>query len=420
MSDFNAEAQAEAHRDQAAWAAALTRLPGMGPATLVSILREHQPREAWELVCEGRLRRRSRADGGQPAGVSQSLSLFAAGDDQGREGDDGRAWEKAASRIEVTGWWDRAARRGVQVTWFGEEDYPEALVQDPNPPGVLFWRGSLARLTFPRVAIVGTRNATPDGRAIAFEMARDLTEAGVCVVSGLALGIDGAAHHGALEGLTHEVDAGSAGRPAPPIGVAASGVDVPYPKQHASLWERVCQAGAVISETPPGQPAQAWRFPTRNRIIAGLSVMVVVVESHSKGGSLITAEAALERGVEVRVVPGPVRSPASEGSNQLLYDGPGPVRCARDVLDALGILLPDSSGGGSASAGTRRNSVELSSEEKAIVDAVGWRPSSLGQVVGRSGLAVGRTATILDALEARGVLGREGAWWVRVAHGAGT
>jgi DNA processing protein len=406
------DSSAEADRDQDAWAAALTRLPGMGPATLVSILREHEPREAWELVCEGRLRRRSRADG-----VSESLSLFGAGDLLGGEGGDVRSWAKAASRIEVTGWWDRAAGRGVQVTWFGRVDYPEALVRDPNPPGVLFWRGSLSCLTSPRVAIVGTRNATPDGRAIAFEMGRDLTEAGVCVVSGLALGIDGAAHHGALEGLAHEDAAGSARPSAPPIGVAASGVDVPYPKQHASLWERVCQAGAVISETPPGQPAQAWRFPTRNRIIAGLSLMVVVVESHSKGGSLITAEAALERGVEVRVVPGPVRSPASEGSNQLLYDGPGPVRCARDVLDALGVLLPDDSGASSAKAGSRGDPDAQSSEERAAVEAVGWRPSSLGQVVERSGLAVGRAATILDALEARGVLGREGAWWVRVPLG---
>ncbi|HUE58979.1 MAG TPA: DNA-processing protein DprA, partial [Acidimicrobiales bacterium] len=217
--------------------------------------------------------------------------------------------------------------------------------------------------------------------------------------------------------------------PAAPVGVAASGVDVPYPRQHAALWERVCEMGAVLSETPPGQPAQAWRFPTRNRIIAGLSLMVVVVESHSGGGSLITAEAALERGVEVRAVPGPVRSPASAGSNQLLYDGPGPVRSAQDVLDALGVFLPGSddrdgpgarglAGGRGRSAGGRGRGgadEQLNSSERAVLEAVAWRPASVGQVVERSGLAVGTVAMVLDQLEARGLIGREGGWWVRVS-----
>jgi DNA processing protein len=145
--------------------------------------------------------------------------------------------------------------------------------------------------------------------------------------------------------------------------------------------------------------------------------MVVVVESHMAGGSLITAEAALERGVEVRAVPGPVGSPASEGSNQLLYDGPGPVRSAQDVLDTLGLILPrdhpsEERGDRSTPAGKPRT--VLSSLERAVVDCVGWRPSSLGQIVDRSGLAVSDVAAVLDRLEARGMLVREGSWWVRV------
>jgi DNA processing protein len=356
--------------------------------------------------------------GGKAGGTAGVLGLPAADCKAGGVAGD-RSWEAAALRIDTAASWDRARADGVRVTWFGRHDYPEALVHDPNPPGVLFWRGSLACLARPRVAIIGTRNATPNGRAIAFEMARDLTLAGVCVVSGLALGIDGAAHHGALEGLVR----GPAGAhadpsPGPPLGVAASGVDVPYPRQHTGLWERVCRAGAIVSETPPGQPAQAWRFPSRNRIIAGLSLMVVVVESHMAGGSLITAEAALERGVEVRAVPGPVGSPASEGSNQLLYDGPGPVRSAQDVLDTLGVILPrdhpsEERGDRSTPAGKPPRTV-LSSLERAVVDCVGWRPSSLGQIVDRSGLAVSDVAAVLDRLEARGVLVREGSWWVRV------
>ncbi len=225
------------------------------------------------------------------------------------------------------------------MTWPGRPDYPSALVNDPERPGVLFWRGDLRHLARPCVAVVGTRRATLDGRSVAFELGRDLAAAGICVVSGLALGIDGAAHAGALRSARASVARGAGAIGAGPAGVAASGVDVPYPRRHAGLWEQVVTSGVMLSETLPGRPAQAWRFPARNRIIAGLAAMVVVVESHAAGGSLITAEAAMARGIEVRVVPGPVHSSASAGSNQLLYDGPGPVRNAQDVLDGLGIFL---------------------------------------------------------------------------------
>ena len=224
--------------------------------------------------------------------------------------------------------------RGIGVTWWGAPTYPAALIDDPEPPGVLFWRGSLTALDRPCVALVGTRRATPDGRAIAFELGRDLAAAGVCVVSGLALGIDGAAHAGAVRGSAGPGAAGHGG-----CGRQRRRRALPPPPPQ--LWEEVVATGAVVSETLPGAPAEAWRFPVRNRIIAGLSRMVVIVESHRAGGSLITAEAALARGVELRVVPGSVHSAASAGSNQLLYDGPGPVRSARDILDGLGLFRPD-------------------------------------------------------------------------------
>jgi DNA processing protein len=283
---------------------------------------------------------------------------------------------------------------------------------DPQPPGVLFWRGDIRWLRNPCVAIVGTRRATPDGRTVAFELGRDLASAGVCVISGLALGIDGAAHRGAVSA---QAASGSAG----PIGIAASGVDVPYPRSHAALWERVVSAGAVVSETPPGRPAQAWRFPSRNRVIAALVRMVVVVESHASGGSLITAEQAMSRGVDVRVVPGPVHSPASAGSNQLLYDGPGPVRDARDVLDGLGMIVPASpppsfSSGSEWSVGA---DPELSSLLAAVVGVTGWRPSSVDQIVERSGLPVASVMSSLDVLEATGWVERHGDWWVRHRRG---
>jgi DNA processing protein len=383
---------------QGAYAAALSGLPGMGPATLVDVLRQWPPRQAWERVRAGRLKRQERARAG--ADRADGTLLADVGPPSATAVRGGPGWGEIANRVDPEAWWAPIAARGVQVTWPGQDDYPKALAVDPHPPGVLFWRGSLAGLGHPCVAVVGTRSATPDGRAVAFELGRDLASAGVCVVSGLALGIDGAAHFGALEGMP---DGGVAG----PVGVAASGVDVPYPRRHARLWERVAGAGAVLSETLPGRPAQAWRFPTRNRIIAGLVQMVVVVESHRSGGSLITAEAALERGVEVRVVPGPVHSAASAGSNQLLYDGPGPVRDGRDVLDALGMIRPDASQAGS------RTGPGLSAGADAVLQATGWRTSSTNQIVRRSGITVAAVGAALDELESKGYVASVGAGWVR-------
>jgi DNA processing protein len=332
----------------------------------------------------------------------------------------GQPWQDAAGRYDVAAAWQRLGRQGIGVTWPGQADFPSALIADPLPPAVLFWRGDLGGLDRPCVALVGTRRATAGGRGIAYELGRDLAAAGVCVVSGLALGIDGAAHRGAL----------AAGGRGCTVGVAASGVDRVYPRQHDELWTQVAAEGAVISETPPGRAAQAWRFPARNRIIAGLAAMVVVVESHSAGGSLITADAAIERGVEVRAVPGPVRSPASAGTNQLLYDGPGPVRDAVDILDGLGIFVsrpleaprarPPSGG-----AAPRRSepapipttgpsaAVDLDGDQRTVLDAVGWRPTSFNAVVAASRLGVGRTAAALEALALLHVVSSERDWWQR-------
>ncbi len=399
-----------------AYAAALTALPGIGPAALVSVLSDWSPREAWARVRAAALTphhvREEKRAGPQPS-TEAAPPLFGPGRPSGRRTPD---WAGAARRMDPERSWASVAERGIRVTWWGAATYPAPLARDPQPPGVLFWRGDLCWLARPCVAIVGTRRATPDGRTVAFELGRDLARAGVCVVSGLALGIDGAAHGGAL---SVEADRGSAG----PVGVAASGVDVPYPRIHATLWEQVAAAGAIISENSPGRPAQAWRFPSRNRVIAGLVRMVVVVESHATGGSLITAEQAISRGIDVRVVPGPVHSPACAGSNQLLYDGPGPVRDARDVLDGLGIILPAGAGPGCTTWPVQSRSSPpapgadpgrtLGEPEAAVLTVVGWRPTSVDQAVERSGLAVGRVMSSLDALEARGWVARHGDWWVR-------
>lgn len=432
---------------QAAHAAALASLPGIGPVTLARILAGRSPVEAWAEVRAGGIVRPPPRGGRLIPRAATSRAASAGAASAGSERSDGgrqaplfeaetgsastrtgprRSWAEIARRIEPVEWWQPHVQAGVRVTWWGGPQYPKALVNDPEPPGVLFWRGRVECLDGLCVAIVGTRNATPDGRGSAFELGRDLAEAGVCVVSGLALGIDGAAHGGALSAVR-------AGAPGRTVGVAASGVDVPYPRRHTILWRDVTRAGAIVSETPPGRPAQAWRFPSRNRVIAGLTSMVIVVESHMYGGSLITAEAALQRGIEVRVVPGPVHSPASAGSNQLLYDGPGPVRNARDVLDALGILRPDpppparrgpprpslgstTLAGPRSDPGSRRRGEPPSgpnATSRRVLDALGWRPASTNQVMARTGLDAATTHAALDGLVAEGYVSSDGGWWAR-------
>jgi DNA processing protein len=300
----------------------------------------------------------------------------------------------------------------MSVTWFGRPDFPASLAEDPQPPGVLFWRGDLGLLGRPCVAVVGTRRATPDGCRVAREIGRDLSTEGICVVSGLALGIDGAAHEGSVQAARTGAGTG-------PAGVAASGVDVPYPHRHARLWRDVSELGVMVSENPPGRRPEAWRFPTRNRIIAGLARLVVVVESHARGGSLITAEAAMERGIEVRVVPGPVHSPASAGSNQLLYDGPGPVRDAYDVLDAIGLFKdrpprpapgldnrPRSGGATAASEG-------LDATSRAVMRSVPWAARPLGSIVAECDMPVAGVLAALGRLEARGLVEERSGWWSR-------
>jgi len=375
---------------------------------LVDLLNGGDPSQAWERVRAGEVRRPEPRRG------------FSA--DRRRT-----TWAREAERMDPAAVGSACRAAGIGVTWWGDDRYPAVLSDDPEPPGVLFWRGDLSNLDRPCVALVGTRRATHDGRATAFELGRDLAAAGVCVISGLALGIDGAAHAGALS-----MEGGRT------IGVAASGVDVPYPVRHGRLWELVIGQGAVCSETPPGQPAQAWRFPSRNRVIAALSRVVVVVESHATGGSLLTAEAALARGIDVAAVPGPVRSPASAGTNQLLTEGPTPVRHAGDVLDMLGQvttwpparrhqrprrlpLAPPTHRGGPVGSGSPDApgaaplpAVPLREESRRVLGAVGWRSNSLNRIVERSGLPVGTVAAALDELEAAGLVVGDGVWWRRL------
>jgi DNA processing protein len=281
-------------------AATLAGLPEMTPVRLSRILTGFDPVEAWTVLTRGthpgdpKRRFAAAARAGDPAGVGESYR-----------------------------------RAGIQVLLPGDGRYPAALVGDPGAPAVLFAHGDPSVLADRRVAIVGTRSATPYGRQVAADLGRDLAAAGVAVVSGLARGIDGAAHAGALRATE--------GEGAAPAAVVGTGLDVIYPSSNAKLWEQVVERGVVFSESPLGTPPRPKVFPARNRIIAALSDVVVVVECHYGGGSLYTVDAAARRGIPVAAVPGSVRSRASDGTNGLLVDGCIPVRDATDVLVAVSL-----------------------------------------------------------------------------------
>ena len=291
-----------------AWSAALAGLPAMGPARLLAFLRHWGPEVAWERV-ERRVWLRARQIVGSVA------------DDPKRLAD---LWSARARKTDVASVWQRHVDAGVGVLSLDSRSYPGALIDDLEPPAVLFARGDPNVISGPRVAIVGTRGATQYGLELAFELGHDLATAGVAVVSGLAVGVDGAAHAGALAAET-----------TPPIAVVGSGLDVVYPRRNASLWREVERRGVLLSEAPLGAAPERWRFPARNRVIAALADVLVVIESREQGGSMHTVAEAERRGRPVFAAPGPVRSATSAGTNRLLRDGAHVLCDAGDVLVAL-------------------------------------------------------------------------------------
>lgn len=370
----------------------LAGLPGMGPRRLLALLDSWTPADALDRVASGDPSRIVLPDGSSVLdGVSPEQQ------------DKVRGWWRAAARgVEPAATVAAHRAAGVQVLLRGDPGYPAVLADDIEPPAVLFVRGDLAVLEGPRVGIVGTRRCTGLGAGVARELGRDLARAGVVVVSGLALGIDGAAHRGVL-------DVGDDAGAAPPVGVVGSGLDVVYPSRHRDLWDLVARAGALLAEAPLGTPPTAWRFPARNRVIAALADCVVVVESHASGGSLHTVAEAERRDVPVLAVPGSVRSSSAAGTNQLIADGCHPIRDAQDVLVALG-LTP---GARRAAAAERRRAPGPDGDR--ILAAFDWEPATLEHLAVRTGLALGDLATGVEDLVAAGWVAVHGAWYERVA-----
>jgi len=275
-----------------------------------------------------------------------------------------------------------AASTDHALLTFADPEYPQALLTTADPPAVLFAVGRLELLNRPAVAIVGSRNATQQGVANAEGFAAALARAGVTVVSGLALGIDAAAHRGAL----------AADGDASTIAVVGTGVDVIYPSSHRALTHEIRAQGVVVSELPLRTPAIAHNFPRRNRLIAGLSRGVLVVEAALRSGSLITARLAAEAGREVFAIPGSIHSPLARGCHRLIRDGAKLVESAQDVLEDLGVR------GAKVGAPARPASMEPGADD-ALLTLMGHDPVDLDTLAERSGRAPSELSAALLELE---------------------
>ena len=268
--------------------------------------------------------------------------------------------------------------------------YPALLREIAGPPPQLFVRGSLEALSLPQLAIVGSRNATPAGTETAHDFASHLARGGFCVTSGLAEGIDAAAHRGALH---------AGGRT---IAVCGTGPDIVYPRRHERLADDiVANGGAIVSEFAPGTPVFRSNFPRRNRLISGLSVGTLVVEAGVRSGALITARHAMEQGREVFAIPGSIHNPVARGCHLLIRNGAKLVETATDIVEELGGLLagmqlPESPGPSFALP------VAVDGEYVKLLAAMAWDPVDADSLVARSGLTIGEVSSMLLMLEMQG------------------
>ena len=367
--------------DRGVCAAALASLPRATPRRLERLLGRWDPAKVWDKV-----------ERGEMAKWVADEDLHGLWRDHAR----GTDLDELGSRLESLDAW---------VTTPASTQHPSAITDDIDPAPVLFRRGRLADPVAPAVAIVGTRRCTPTGRSVAMELGSGLATAGITVVSGLALGIDGAAHRGAL-----------AADGAPVVGVVGSGLDVVYPRGNRDLWDAVAGAGTLLTEAPLGAEPEGWRFPARNRLLAALADVVVVVESKRAGGSMHTVEEAIRREVTVMAVPGSVRNPAAEGTNLLLSEGCAPACCTDDVLVALGL----------ATAGATRDVMQpslavvgyrpdrridigsLDPLQQRLLELLDDGPVSLDALVLRAGAPVPEVLVAADGLESIGLLARDG------------
>lgn len=292
------------------------------------------------------------------------------------------AREKFDPEVELT----KLEKYNIGYVILGDKDYPKYLAEIPDAPIVLYIRGNVKAIKEIGIAVVGSRAHTDYGRRIARKLVKDCVGAGLSIISGLALGIDGEAHRVALEnnGVT--------------VGVLGCGLDRIYPAAHADLAKRILiQNGAIISEYSPGTPSLKQNFPARNRIIAGLSLGTLVIEAGESSGTLITAECALEYNREVFAVPGPIDSPYSFGTNQLIKKGAKLVQSIDDILEELPVKRKKAEN-------MAREILPESEEERAIFDILGAGEQLVDFIIEKSGLNVIAVNSVLTMMEMKGMI----------------
>ncbi len=296
---------------------------------------------------------------------------------------------------------------GNHLLAWGDAAYPAALLAIPDPPPLLYAKGRIELLSRPSLAIVGSRNATAQGMQNAERFARSLSEAGLTVISGLALGIDAAAHLGACNALP---DAGST------VAITGTGLDLVYPARHRALAHRIAEQGCLLSEYPLGTPAMAANFPRRNRLISGLALGTLVVEAALQSGSLITAASALEQGREVFAIPGSIHSPLAKGCHRLIRQGAKLVESAQDIIEELrwqparlssasqadelpatGSVPPMQGGAGGADADPAH---------APLLAAAGHDPVSVDELAARCGMPASEVQAALLSIELQGGMER--------------
>jgi len=390
--------------EEKAWLSALCSLPGMTRRRASELLTLHgSPQGAWEAVASGAAaglevsRRRG----------PRTLTEVHGGSVEAADTGTSTSWARLAAGVEPEARLRGFESRGIHAVVAGEPGYPALLAETARPPLVLYYRGRLPDPAAPALALVGSRKATPYGLEVAHWFASELAEAGAVVVSGAAYGVDAAAHRGALE---------SGGFTAAVLGC---GPDVAYPRANAALLESVASTGCVLSEYPPGTTPAKTRFPERNRIIAGISLGVVVVEAAVGSGALITAECALQEGREVMAVPGGILSPSSAGSNDLIRGGAALVRCPGDVVSELGTVEPrlfhvygnhagaaGPSLDGSAGPGSPGAAGTLGERERAVLEALDAGPADAEAVSYLAHVTAAQAVSSLSRLEVDGLVRR--------------
>ena len=294
-----------------------------------------------------------------------------------------------AMQAQITKTLEWAGQPGNAVLTLADAAYPQALLTISDPPVLLYAKGRIGLLNGSAIAIVGSRNATMQGMQNADQFAQRLGQANLTIISGLALGIDAAAHAGALS------------MPGSTVAIVGTGLDIVYPARHRDLAHKIADQGCLLSEYPLGTPAIAANFPRRNRLISGLALGVLVVEAAAQSGSLITARSALEQGRDVFAIPGSIHSPLSKGCHQLIRQGAKLVESAQDILEELRLpaTIPAALTALPALAADRMPSDPAAQE---LLDAAGHDPVSIDQLIARTALTAATIQTQLLTLEMQG------------------